>query len=231
MTIIRKIIREGFASLGFQIERLPSGPSDPIHLWDDHHELNKLMQYIYGHTVCDKLKCFMIYQFARQASSTQGAIAEVGVYKGGTAWLLSRIFKDTQKTLHLFDTFSGMPSTNVDKDIHQKGDFSDTSLESVKAYLNDCNDVFFYQGIFPETAGPIQHMKFCFVHIDVDIYKSTMDCCNFFYPKIENGGIMIFDDYGTLDCPGVKKAVDEYFTDKSEIPCYLPTGQCVIIRK
>ena len=90
--------------------------------------------------------------------------------------------------------------------------------------------MFFYQGTFPKTAGPIENLTFCFVHIDVDIYKSVMDCCTFFYPRMEKCGIMIFDDYGFLSCPGAKMAVDEFFYDKPEKPCYLPTGQCIIIR-
>jgi O-methyltransferase len=44
------------------------------------------------------------------------------------------------------------------------------------------------------------------------------------------GGIMIFDDYGFLSCPGAKLAVDEYFADKPVYPCRLPTGQCFVIK-
>jgi O-methyltransferase len=123
-----------------------------------------------------------------------------------------------------------MPPTDPAKDIHREGDFSDTSLESVKKYLKDCNNVRFYQGFFPDTSIPIINLQFCFVHIDVDIHKSVMDCCKFFYPRMVIGGTMVFDDYGFLGCPGAKKAVDEFFSNKTEFPCYLPTGQCFIIK-
>ena len=53
----------------------------------------------------------------------------------------------------------------------------------------------------------------------------------FFYPRMEEGAVMIFDDYGFTTCPGAKKAVDEFFTNKKEKPIYLPTGQCIVTRK
>jgi O-methyltransferase len=68
------------------------------------------------------------------------------------------------------------------------------------------------------------------VHIDADIYQSVKDSCTFFYPRLESGGIMVFDDYGFPSCPGARKAVDEFFSDKEEFPFYLPSGQCFIVR-
>lgn len=101
----------------------------------------------------------------------------------------------------------------------------------MKAYLSDCKNIRFYQGVFPSTAEDVRNITFCLVHIDVDIYQSVIDCCNFFYMRMQKGGMMIFDDYGFLTCPGAKVAVDEFFADKPEYPCYLPTGQCIVIRQ
>lgn len=64
-----------------------------------------------------------------------GSIAELGVYKGGSAKLLCSFSQDAD--IHLFDTSEGMPETsNVDH--HQKGDSSDCSLTEVKTYLSGC---------------------------------------------------------------------------------------------
>ena len=41
---------------------------------------------------------------------------------------------------------------------------------------------------------------------------------------------MIFDDYGFPSCPGARRAVDEFFLDKHEIPLILATGQAVVFR-
>lgn len=103
-------------------------------------------------------------------------------------------------------------------------------LEDVKAFLKDCSNVRCYQGFFPATTGPIGNVNFCFVHVDVDIYKSVMDSCAFFYPRMLKGGIMLFDDYDCPNCPSAKMAVDEFFKDKVKYPCYLLTEQCYVIK-
>lgn len=206
------------------------GKPNPIRLWDSDKYFNELMEKIKDYTLVDKRRCFMIYQLAKQVSNFSGDVAEVGVYKGGTAKLLSELFTSQNKGLHLFDTFTGMPPSDASRDLHKQGDFKDVSLESVKAYLGDSKNIHYYPGFFPLSAKPVENLKFCLVHVDVDIYQSVRDCCEFFYPLMERSGIMIFDDYGRLTCPGAKIAIDNFFTDKTEQPCYLPTGQCVVIK-
>jgi len=204
------------------------GRPNPIHQWDDDKNFIELMRRISDYSLVDKKRCFMLYQFSKQISSLKGDIVEIGVFKGGTARLLAE--SSQNKNIHLFDTFAGIPHSDPQRDIVRKGDFKDTSLESVKAFLGDFKNIYFYQGLFPETAKSLGGLKFSLAHIDVDIYKSVLDCCAFFYPRMEKGGVMIFDDYGHPCCPGAKAAVDEYFSDKAEKPCYLPTGQSIVIR-
>jgi O-methyltransferase len=215
---------------GFQLQRLPSGPPIVIPFWDEDATFDTLNRELAGYTLVDKTRCYMLYQCAQQVAGLPGDIAEVGVYRGGTARLLCRTLAGTGKTLHLFDTFAGMPAVREDKDIHRAGDFNDTSLERVRAYLGDCENVELYPGIFPQTAGPVAQRTFAMVHVDVDIYQSVVDCCEFFYPRMPSGGIMMFDDYGFVSCPGVKPAVDSFLADKPEVPIYLPTGQCMVVR-
>lgn len=222
---IKALIKWMLARLGYQIHRINALP-----LWEDDEHFIDLKQQTIGYTLVDKPQCYMLYQYARHAARLPGDVAEVGVYKGGTARLLAKVFESTGKTIHLFDTFSGMPPSDPSKDVHKEGDYGDTSLESVRDYLHDCKNIRFYKGLFPDASKPVIENTFCLVHIDVDIYRSAIDCCTFFYPRMEKGGIMIFDDYGIPDCPGIKMAVDEFFSDKSENPCYLPTGQCIVIR-
>ena len=228
---MKKFIKLILFKCGYRIRRIKLGNDDPLHLWNDDKCFNDMFEQIYKNTVVNKTRCFILYQHVKQVSSLSGDVAEVGVYKGGTAKLLSRSLESTSKNVHLFDTFSGMPPTDPDKDIYKKGDFGDTTFENVRNFLQDCKNILLYKGLFPQSVpDTLQDKRFCMVHIDVDIYKSVIDCCEFFYPRLEKSGVMIFDDYGFPLCPGAKMAVDDFFLKKSEVPIYLPTGKCVVIR-
>ena len=136
----------------------------------------------------------------------------------------------TDNWVWLFDTFDGMPETAlVDK--HNKGDFNDTSFESVKAYLSDRNNVILIKGFFPDTTKGI-NAEFSFVHIDADIYQSTKDALEYFYPRLLPGGILMFDDYYWPLCPGVKLAIDEFLElHPEEHIINLTNGQALLIKK
>jgi len=195
--------------------------------WDTDPQFSALMAEISGRTVVDKVRCYMLYQYVRMASG-EADLAEVGVYKGGTARIIARAAIRGGK-LHLFDTFSGMPPCDQKRDMHREGNFADTSLEAVKSFLSDLQGVEFYPGFFPKTTAMMsREQKFSFVHIDADIYRSVMDCCEFFFPRLLADGILLFDDYGAISCPGAKAAVDEYFSRHSHNLLYLPTGQAVV---
>jgi len=228
--MIRAIIRRSFNALGYELKPIPRGKPSPIHLWDELADFNQLYEMTREHTVVSKQRCFMLYQFAHQVRGLPGEVAEIGVYRGGTARLLSKVFEPTNKPMHLFDTFTGLPNPSPDKDTLKAGDFGDTSLASVQDYLRDCPHLSFYPGFFPDTAGPIEKSRFCFAHIDVDLYRSVLDCCDFFYPRLNVNGMLVFDDYGDLSCPGARQAVEEFFADKPEQPCYLPTGQSFVVK-
>lgn len=141
-----------------------------------------------------------------------GEIAECGVYQGGSARLLATIFP--QKKILLFDSFSGMLENDTLQDGHRKGDFKDTSLDEVKSYLSDMSNCLFFPGWLPESANFLQEERFCLVHLDLDLYQSTRSAIEIFWPKITNGGVMVFDDWEWRHCPGVKRSIQEYFDDQ-----------------
>lgn len=169
-----------------------------------------------------------IYLFVKKAAKIPGDIAEVGVYRGGSARIICEAKGD--KPLHLFDTFSGLPAPDDSVDVLAEGEMKDTSLEQVMSSLASYPNVFFYKGLFPQTAGPVRDHTFSFVHLDTDLYKSTKDCLEFFYDKMNPGGIILTHDYNSIDTPGVRKAFDEFFVDKPETIVELWDSQCLIVK-
>jgi len=199
----------------------------PSLIWNK-REFKDLFKDVKGFTVVGKKRCFWIWLLAKYAATKRGEIAEIGVYKGGTARIIAK--SCPEKKVHLFDTFAGMPEVNSKIDSHKEGDFSDTSLEKVTNFLIDCSNVIFHPGFFPKTTVNLKDKKFCFVYIDVDIYSSTKDCLNFFYERVTTGGVIVFDDYKWETCLGVKLAIDEFFSDKPERPVETEKYQCAVVK-
>src|SRR6185369_14132269 len=102
----------------------------------------------------------------------EGDVAEVGVAYGASARLMAGHLGD--RTIHLFDTFEGLPQPGgQDSAKFEKGDFR-CGLESVREYLQGL-PVVFHKGWFPDSAATAQDRRFSFVHLDVDLYQSTLD--------------------------------------------------------
>lgn len=83
-----------------------------------------------------------------------------------------------------------------------------------------------------ETVKVLEEQKYCFLHIDVDMYQPTWDSLNYFYPKLVSNSIIVCDDYGFSQySDSAKRAVDEFFQDKKEEVKLLNTKQCLIVKK
>ncbi len=168
-----------------------------------------------------------LYLLAKQSLNVPGVFVECGVDRGGSAKLIAQTIKG--RPLHLFDTFCGMPETDPEEDFHKAGDFPTPGLERVKSFVGG-ESVIFHAGVIPETFKGLD-FEVAFVHLDLDIYKSTLEGLKFVYPRLSRGGVIVMDDYGRPSCPGARKAIDEFFFDKPEIP--LPnfgSGQAVVFK-
>lgn len=171
-------------------------------------------------------EAYQIFVVVKATSKIAGDIAEVGVYKGGSAKLICEAKGDRE--LHLFDTFEGIPGTTKHDSLYfDQGQFP-ASYQNVANYLKDYSNVHLYKGIFPATAGPIDERKFSFVHLDVDVYESTLGCLDFFYPRMAIGGVIICHDYTWAS--GVRKACDDFFRNKPEAVIELTGTQCLVVK-
>ena len=142
-----------------------------------------------------------------------GAIAELGVYKGGSAMMLAAA--DPARHLHLFDTFTGHPAVwhraHDRPGSHSPGSLGDTSVVEVAQRLTGMGaQVELYPGTFPLSFKDCIEDRFAVVHIDVDLWASAKAGLAIFGEALVPGGILVMDDFGTDECPGVKEAVMEY---------------------
>jgi O-methyltransferase len=202
--------------------------------WSGYGDFARLLRLAEPHTLVSRDRLYVLYAFALNALRLPGEFWECGVYRGGTALLLAELIEmqraSVGTTLRLFDTFEGMPETDKRVDLHNQGDFADTSLKAVHKLIGQRGHVVFHPGWIPETFGGMEDSIIALAHIDVDIYRSVRDSCEFIYPRLANGAVLLFDDYGFPTCPGARKAVDEFFCEKPEVPIVLPTGQAAVIK-
>jgi O-methyltransferase len=192
-------------------------------------EFAKALKKIRSETelLLEDVEAYYIYMAVKRTQKVPGDIAEVGVYKGGSAKIICSA--KGEKRLHLFDTFEGLPKVE-DIDMiwpFYEGKFS-ASYDDVKEYFKNDPNVFFYKGIFPGTSEPVKEKTFSMVNLDVDTYESTRKCLEFFYNRMSPGGILISHDYMTAD--GVKKAFDDFFDGKTEPVLETAGSQCLVVK-
>lgn len=132
------------------------------------------------------------------------AMAEVGVYKGGSAWWIAKVADERAVPLHLFDTFAGIPWEEHD-DSNRIGEFNAGGAEDVQDAMPNAH---LHVGIFPDTLPPSGMETLSFVHSDCDQYYSVRAVIDLLWPRIVPGGVMAFDD---MDTNGGRKAILETF--------------------
>jgi hypothetical protein len=175
----------------------------------------------------EDIEAYHIYMAVKRTQKVPGDIAEVGVYRGGSAKIICSAKGD--KTLHLFDTFEGLPRVDEIDMVwpFYEGKFA-ASFEDVQNYLKNDPRVNFYKGIFPDTAGPVEDVRFSLVNLDVDCYESTKQALEFFYSRINAGGIILSHDY--INAPGVRKAFDDFFETRPEPVLETAGSQCLVVK-
>jgi O-methyltransferase len=166
----------------------------------------------------------------------QGDLAELGVYKGNTAFLLAELARRTKRTAYLFDTFESFAEQDlvgIDQNMKSsQREFSDTSLEDARQLVGESN-VKFIKGYFPGTADSVPaSATFSLVHLDCDLYAPIRAGLEFFYPRLVPGGFLIVHDYSSYYWEGVKMAVDEFLANRPERIVPIPDKSgTVVIRK
>lgn len=189
--------------------------------------VSQLIDQIHERTemLLDENDALHLYMAVKATEKVPGDLAEVGVYKGGSASLICEV--KGSRRLHLFDSFEGLPKSDQSDSMFMNGAYN-SHQDQVEAVLQDYDDCQIYKGLFPATATGIQEDRFSFVHIDIDLYKGTKDCLEFFYPRLNAGGIMLCHDYSTAK--GVRKAIAEFFEDKPDAVIQLSGLYCMIVR-
>lgn len=180
----------------------------------------------YQSNYADKSRFFLFWLQIRRlkVENVTGAFAELGVYKGETAKAIHLM--DPLRELHLFDTFTGFVPENL---MLEKGEaatyttknFADTSLQKVKEHIGEKKNIFYHKGNFSETSKHISNEHFALVSLDADLYQPTLEGLEFFYNRLQPGGVILIHDYNHK-WEGLQKAVNEFLITIPENPVLIP---------
>lgn len=170
---------------------------------------------------------WMLRELLKTAARVEGDTAECGVWRGGSTWIIAG---GLGRPHFGFDSFEGLSAPGLSDGRHFRQGELAASEEEVRGRLAGLPNVRLLKGWIPTRFQEVAERRFCLVHVDVDLHRPTLDALEFFYPRLNPGGVLLLDDYGFAICPGVREAVDGYFKGKPEVLLELPTGQGLVIK-
>ncbi|HAZ28782.1 MAG TPA: methyltransferase [Candidatus Magasanikbacteria bacterium] len=225
--VMKRIMREGHEAV------LPRATYAP---WRTDVSFLSCYQKIKSFTLVDIYRCYELWQLVQQTKKLDGALIEVGVWRGGTGAIIAQRTKEMgdKNPVYLCDTFQGVVKTSAHDTYYKGGEWKNTSGQIVQQLLSGLgliDSVRILQGIFPEETGhAIQEQKIKFCHIDVDVYTSAKDITTWIWDKLVVGGILVYDDFGFPSCDGVRKLVHEEYEKNDRIIIHNLNGHAVVIK-
>lgn len=161
-----------------------------------------------------------------------GDLAEAGVFAGCHPIIMSFLCKqyEQKRAVHMIDSFMGIPKVLESEHEHDQqvygirkegepitsSGISNVDLPGVKGYVNQFGgwpDVIKYHaGWFQDTLPTIEINELALLRIDVDLVESVNLCLKYLYPKINNGGWFICDDYYSPTC---KVIIDNFIKENN----------------
>ena len=203
--------------------------------WVTDSIFSSIYNIIKANTLVDKYRCYELWQLIKESSKLEGAIIEIGVWRGGTGALIAKQAEicGLKATVYLCDTFTGVVKASENDDKYKGGEHADTSRIVVEELIKklDLKNTKILVGIFPdETSEFIEENNFRFCHVDVDVYQSAKDVVEWIWPKMIIGGIFVFDDYGFKGCAGITKFVEEERDKNDRLVIHNLNGHGIIIK-
>lgn len=187
-----------------------------------------------------RLRFHTLLELFRRTADGEGEVCELGVRRGLSAWLIAEEMRrlGLRVPFHLIDSFEGLSafapqdrSATHDMDRPEKRAKFACDEATVRANLAAFDFVETHKGWIPAPFAGLEDRRFRFVHVDVDLYEPTRDSLAFFEPRLAPGGIMAFDDYGSLKFPGARRAIDEHLAGRADLFFLpLPAGNAFLLK-
>lgn len=232
MSRLTAALRGCIRRLGVDVVRY-RGPGQDLLPADFDAEAAAIIRVARPYTMTSPERLFSLIQAVRYVAraSIPGDIVECGVWRGGSMMAAAQTLmacSDTQRGLHLFDTFEGMsPPTAFDvavdgqtasallaspRTTDPESPWCYAGIDDVRAAMRStgypAERIHYVQGRVEDTLPGGAPARIALLRLDTDWYESTRHELEQLYPLLSAGGVLIVDDYGHW--AGCRKAVDEY---------------------
>lgn len=180
------------------------------------------------------------YELYKSIINIPGHVVECGVYKG-ISLIRFASFREMleypySRKIIGFDAFGKFPTQANSEDAEFVSYFENAGGDGIS--VAELDDVLRHKKFenyelikgdvadtLPDYVSEHPELRISLLHIDVDVYKPTMDILSNLYDRVSTGGLIVFDDYGTVG--GETRAVDEFFEGKDvkieKLPiCHMP---------
>jgi len=133
----------------------------------------------------------LLRQEAWKRANVDGFVAEYGIDKGKSFIQLCELNKDNET--FGFDSFEGLPGGTWSGNMIHQGAFDHGGKITFDPPSNSTIVIGWYKETCPihDYKKPVAK----FLHIDCDVYSSTVDIFNTLQGKIVPGTIIVFDEY------------------------------------
>jgi O-methyltransferase len=190
-------------------------------------------------------EAYFIIQALAQCRDIEGDVCEFGVAHGETSALIANeIALSSNKILHLFDSFEGLPKPSekdhLKDDILSLGSMEDYTgkmscmedfvLARLKAISFESQRYVIHKGFFEKVIHQDDRLpeKVCFAYVDFDLYEPIKLVLEFLHQRTRGGAIIIVDDYNFFST-GPKLAVDEFIKENNLneplYECFVPNSR------
>lgn len=165
----------------------------------------------------DELRIILSEQERLISNNIEGDIVEFGCYSGTTSLFITRLLRASGsiKKLWVYDSFDGLPE-KTSQDLSPLGDlFVRGQLRYTKAdFIHNFRKAnlpipIITKKWFHQVEDSELPEKICMAFLDGDYYKSIRASINLVRDRIQDGGLVIVDDYDNPSLPGAAKAVLE----------------------
>jgi O-methyltransferase len=224
----REAVRSGAHAMAYPISTYAP--------WQEDRDFQRVYRTVRRNTLVDVWRCHELWTLLGELTNVSGAVLEVGVWRGGSgalmAWRAAAL--GITERVYLCDTWEGVVKTGPADIYYRDGKHDNTSRQIVASLASDMklSNIELLQGIFPDDTGDrIADERFRLVHIDVDVYQSAKDVFDWAWPRLSEGGIVVFDDYGCPATPGVTEFVNEQRQLDDRLLMHNLNGHGIVVKR